>query len=36
MSTKEKKNVIGNYKFIKTIGEGTFGKDKLSIHLPTK
>ena len=36
MSTKEKKNGIGKYKFIKTIGEGTFGKVKLSIHLPTK
>ena len=27
---------IENYKFIKTIGVGTFGKVKLSIHLPTK
>ena len=27
---------LENYKFIKTIGEGTFGKVKLSIHLPTK
>ena len=32
---KDKKK-IGNYQFIKTIGEGTFGKVKLSIHLPTK
>ena len=36
MSNIEKKDRIGNYQFIKTIGEGTFGKVKLSIHLPTK
>ena len=36
MSNKDNKDIIGNYKFIKTIGEGTFGKVKLSIHLPTK
>jgi len=36
MLNKENKNIIGNYKFIKTIGEGTFGKVKLSIHIPTK
>ena len=36
MATKENKDRIGNYQFIKTIGKGTFGKVKLSIHLPTK
>ena len=36
MSNKENQDRIGNYQFIKTIGEGTFGKVKLSIHLPTK
>jgi 5'-AMP-activated protein kinase catalytic alpha subunit len=30
------KERIGNYEFIKTIGEGTFGKVKLAIHLPTQ
>ena len=35
MSTKDNQNRIGNYQFIKTIGKGTFGKVKLSIHLPT-
>ena len=29
------KNVINNYKYIKTIGEGTFGKVKLAIHIIT-
>ena len=29
------KNVISNYKYIKTIGEGTFGKVKLAIHIIT-
>ena len=36
MSTKENKDRLGDYQFIKTIGEGTFGKVKLSLHLPTK
>ena len=27
---------LGNYNFIKTIGEGTFGKVKLALHKPTK
>ena len=27
--------VIGNYKVSKTIGEGTFGKVRLGIHIPT-
>ena len=35
MSNKDNEDKIGNYQFIKTIGEGTFGKVKLSIHLPT-
>ena len=36
MSHKENKNILRNYQFIRTIGEGTFGKVKLSIHIPTK
>lgn len=28
--------IVGNYKLEKTIGEGTFGKVKLAIHLPTQ
>ena len=35
MNNKESKDCLRNYKFIKTIGEGTFGKVKLSIHLLT-
>ena len=27
---------IGNYMLLKTIGEGTFGKVKLGIHIPTE
>ncbi|CAD8170671.1 unnamed protein product [Paramecium pentaurelia] len=27
---------IGNYKFGKTIGSGTFGKVKLAVHIPTQ
>ena len=30
------KHSLENYTFIKTIGEGTFGKVKLAIHKPTK
>ena len=30
-----KNNKIGNYQIIKTMGEGTFGKVKLGIHIPT-
>ena len=30
-----KNNKIGNYEIIKTLGEGTFGKVKLAIHIPT-
>lgn len=33
---KENKKLIGNYLIEKTIGEGTFGKVKLGIHLPTE
>ena len=29
-------NVIGNYSLGKTIGEGTFGKVKLGIHMQTQ
>ena len=29
------KNAISNYKYIRTIGEGTFGKVKLAIHILT-
>ena len=36
MSNQENKDRIGNYQLKKTIGEGTFGKVKLAIHLPTK
>ena len=37
MTTQENKvkPTLRNYKFIKTIGEGTFGKVKLSVHLLT-
>ena len=31
-----KKQIIGNYRIEKTIGEGTFGKVKLGIHIPTE
>ena len=30
------KRVIGNYRIEKTIGEGTCGKVKLGIHIPTE
>ena len=29
------KNIIGNYRIEKTLGEGTFGKVKLATHIPT-
>ena len=35
MSHKDNKYMLRNYRFIRTIGEGTFGKVKLSIHIPT-
>jgi hypothetical protein len=31
MSTKK----IGNYMLLKTIGEGTFGKVRLGVHIPS-
>ncbi len=31
-----KKQIVGNYRIEKTIGEGTFGKVKLGIHIPTE
>ncbi len=30
------KVILGNYRLEKTIGEGTFGKVKLAIHIPTQ
>ena len=33
--TSSHKKVVGNYMLGKTIGEGTFGKVQLAIHLPT-
>ena len=33
---KESDFMIGNYQIKKTLGEGTFGKVKLGIYLPTK
>ena len=33
---KIKNQIIGNYRIEKTIGEGTFGKVKLGIHIPTE
>ena len=35
MTNKENQDSLTNYRFIKTIWEGTFGKVKLSIHLLT-
>ena len=32
----DSKKIIGNYRIEKTIGEGTFGKVKLGIHIPTE
>lgn len=31
----EKRQIVGQYMIGKTIGEGTFGKVKLAIHIPT-
>ena len=38
MSRNQEKNstIVGNYKMEKTIGEGTFGKVKLAVHIPTE
>lgn len=30
------KRIIGNYRIEKTIGEGTFGKVKLGVHIPSE
>ncbi|TNV83544.1 hypothetical protein FGO68_gene10416 [Halteria grandinella] len=30
------KNQIGDYKFVKTLGQGTFGKVKQGIHIHTQ
>ena len=35
MTTQENQDSLKNYQFLKTIGEGTFGKVKLSLHLLT-
>jgi serine/threonine protein kinase len=32
---QEKHKVVGQYMLGKTIGEGTFGKVKLAVHIPT-
>lgn len=34
-SNAEKRQIVGQYMVGKTIGEGTFGKVKLAIHIPT-
>lgn len=34
-SSQEKRKIVGQYMLGKTIGEGTFGKVKLAIHIPT-
>ena len=33
---KDKPSILSNYTIIKDLGEGTFGKVKLGIHVPTK
>lgn len=33
--TNEKRQVVGQYMLGKTIGEGTFGKVKLAVHMPS-
>jgi len=35
MDPESRKNIVGNYRLEGTLGEGTFGKVKLGIHLPT-
>lgn len=32
---QEKRQVVGQYMLGKTIGEGTFGKVKLAVHMPS-
>jgi serine/threonine protein kinase len=34
-NSEEKRKIVGQYMFGKTIGEGTFGKVRLAIHIPT-
>lgn len=34
-SNAEKRQIVGQYMLGKTIGEGTFGKVKLAVHIPT-
>eukprot|EP01035_Chromulina_nebulosa_P038417 gene38417-51899_t len=34
-NAQEKRKIVGQYMLGKTIGEGTFGKVKLAIHIPT-
>jgi len=31
----QQRKIVGNYMIGKTIGEGTFGKVKLAVHLPS-
>jgi serine/threonine protein kinase len=33
--SKPKRQIVGQYMLGKTIGEGTFGKVKLAVHIPT-
>lgn len=34
-SEKPRRQIVGQYMIGKTIGEGTFGKVKLAVHIPT-
>ncbi len=34
-ASKQKRQIVGQYMIGKTIGEGTFGKVKLAVHIPT-
>ncbi len=34
-SSSEKRQIVGQYMLGKTIGEGTFGKVKLAVHMPS-
>jgi hypothetical protein len=34
-TSKSKRQIVGQYMIGKTIGEGTFGKVKLAVHIPT-
>ncbi len=35
MGDNSKRQIVGQYMLGKTIGEGTFGKVKLAVHMPT-